>query len=64
MTKAELKRRALSPTEAASALGISRSVFYSDVVHELRTVRLGRRRLIPVAELERWLDRRAALWGE
>lgn len=30
-------------------------------MHELRIVRRGRRRLIPVRELERWLDENAAL---
>ena len=30
-------------------------------MHELRVVRCGRRRLIPVRELERWLDERAYL---
>ncbi|MGI9100773.1 MAG: hypothetical protein ACR2H2_20185 [Solirubrobacteraceae bacterium] len=29
------------------------------VMHELRVVRCGRRRLIPVGELERWLDENA-----
>ncbi len=28
-------------------------------MHELRIVRCGRRRLIPVRELERWLDEHA-----
>jgi hypothetical protein len=28
-------------------------------MHELRIVRRGRRRLIPVRELERWLDENA-----
>ena len=30
-------------------------------MHELRVVRRGRRRLIPVCELERWLDANASL---
>ena len=28
-------------------------------MHELRVVRKGRRRLIPVKELERWMDEQA-----
>jgi hypothetical protein len=33
-----------------------RALAVSVVMHELRVVRNGRRRLIPVSELERWLD--------
>jgi excisionase family DNA binding protein len=54
-------RLALSPDEAAAALGISRDHFDKHVQHELRVVRRGRRRLVPVRELERWLDREAAI---
>lgn len=53
-------RLALSPTEAASSLGISRDFFDQHVLPELRIVRRGRRRLIPVRELERWLDQHAS----
>jgi excisionase family DNA binding protein len=53
-------RGALSPAEAAAWLGIARSTFYADVLAELRVVQLGRRKLIPVSELERWLDEHAA----
>ena len=45
--------------EAAEALGLSRSVFYDRVLPELRTILVGRIRLVPVAELERWADREA-----
>jgi excisionase family DNA binding protein len=51
---------ALSPDEAAEALSVSRDFFDEHVMPELRVVRLGRRRLVPVAELHRWLDRSAA----
>jgi excisionase family DNA binding protein len=51
---------ALRPEQAANALGVSRSFFFASVLPELRVVRRGRLRLIPVAELERWLDRNAA----
>lgn len=50
-------RLALSPDEAAASLGVSRDYLDRHVLPELRHVRLGRRRLIPVRELERWLDR-------
>ena len=53
-------RLALSPDEAAACLGISRDFLDQHVMPELRIVRRGRRRLIPIRELERWLDREAA----
>jgi excisionase family DNA binding protein len=53
-------RLALSPDEAASVLGVSRDYLDQHVIGELRIVRRGRRILIALAELERWLDRAAA----
>jgi excisionase family DNA binding protein len=53
-------RLALTPDEAAAALGVSRDTLERHVLHELRVVRRGRRVLIPVRELERWLDESAA----
>jgi excisionase family DNA binding protein len=53
-------RLALSPDEAASVLGVSRDYLDEHVIGELRIVRRGRRILIALAELERWLDRSAA----
>ena len=50
------RRLALSPDEAAAALGVSRDFFDEHIAPELRIVRRGRRRLVPVRELERWLD--------
>lgn len=52
----ELPRLALSKVEAASALGVSVDFFDEHVMPELSIVRRGRRRLIPVAELQRWLS--------
>ena len=52
-------RLALSPAEAASSLGVSRDFFDQHVLPELRVVRRGRRRLIAVRELNRWLDQHA-----
>ena len=53
-------RLALSKAEAAAALGVSVDFFDEHIVCELRIVRRGRRRLIPVGELERWLEANAA----
>ena len=54
-------RLALSREEAAAALGIGLDFLDEHVVPELRVVRRGRRKLVPVAELERWLRVNAAL---
>jgi excisionase family DNA binding protein len=56
-------RLAVSPDEAAAALGVSRDYFDEHVISELRIVRRGRRILVSLAELERWLDRSAARVG-
>lgn len=53
-------RLALSPDEAARVLGVSRDYLDEHVIAELRIVRRGRRILIALSELERWLDRAAA----
>ncbi|CAA9476501.1 MAG: hypothetical protein AVDCRST_MAG53-335 [uncultured Solirubrobacteraceae bacterium] len=52
-------RLALSKRETAEALGVSVDFLEEHVMHELRVVRCGRRRLIPVSEVERWLDENA-----
>jgi excisionase family DNA binding protein len=52
-------RLALSPDEAAALLGVSRDYFDEHVIAELRIVRRGRRILVSLAELERWLERAA-----
>jgi hypothetical protein len=51
---------AFSKAESAAALGVSVDFFEEHVMPELRIVRRGRRRLIPVRELERWLADSAA----
>lgn len=53
-------RLALSKAEAAEALGVSVDFLERHVLDELRVVRRGRRRLIPMRALEAWLDRNAA----
>jgi excisionase family DNA binding protein len=48
---------ALSIVEAGAALGVSRPTIYVMIQRgQLRTVLIGRRRLIPVSELERILS--------
>jgi hypothetical protein len=42
-------------------LSMSRDSFDRYVRDELRLVRVGRKVLVPVRELERWLERNAAL---
>jgi excisionase family DNA binding protein len=54
-----IPRLALGPDDAAKAIGVSRDFFDEHVAPELRVVRRGRRRLIPLKELERWLDESA-----
>ena len=52
-------RLAVSPDEAAAILGVSRDYFDEHIVGELRVVRRGRRILVPLVEIERWLERNA-----
>ena len=53
-------RLALSPDEAAQAIGVSRDYLDEHVGSELRWVRRGRRKFVSIVELERWLERSAA----
>ena len=53
-------RLALTRAEAAAAIGVSLDSFERYVQPELRLIRRGRLRLVPVRELERWLDSNAA----
>lgn len=52
-------RLALTRTEAAEALGMSLDSFERYVQSEVRLVRRGRIRLVPVGELERWVAENA-----
>jgi hypothetical protein len=54
-------RLALTPNEAAQALGCSRDFFDEHIGPELRWVRRGRLKFVPIVELENWLRRNAAL---
>lgn len=58
-------RIALTPVEAAAAIGVGPDFFDANVAPELRLIRRGRKRLVPVSELERWIAENAeALFGE
>lgn len=54
-----IPRIALSRGEAARALGISLDSFERHVQSDLRLIRRGRLRLVPVTELQRWADEQA-----
>lgn len=54
--QSRIPRLAVSRVEAAEALGVSVDFLEEHVLHELRIVRRGRRRLIPLAELSRWME--------
>jgi excisionase family DNA binding protein len=57
---AEVPRLALSVSEACESLGVGWDLFHERIEPELKAVRLGRRKLYPVSELERWLADNAA----
>ena len=52
-------RGALAVGEACEWLGVSWDFWREHVAPEVRIVRRGRRKLVPVRELERWLDANA-----
>jgi excisionase family DNA binding protein len=47
---------AVSPTKAADLLGISRSKFYELLNEEIPAFKIGRRTLVRVADIERFLN--------
>jgi hypothetical protein len=53
-------RIALTPVEAAAAIGVGPDFFDANVAPELRLIRRGRKRLVPVSELERWTAENAS----
>jgi hypothetical protein len=56
---ASIQRLAYTPSEAAAAIGVGPDYFDEHVAPELRIVRRSRKRLVPVRELERWLEEHA-----
>lgn len=59
-SSAQILRLALSPDEAAASLGVSRDYLDEHIGPELKWVRRGRRKLVSISELQRWLDAAAA----
>jgi len=51
---------ALPREEAARSLGMSVDSFERHVQHEVRLIRRGKLRLVPIAEIERWCEDNAA----
>lgn len=60
VAKPQTPTLALSIEQACAALGISWDTWREHVEPEVRIVRIGRRKLVPVKELERWLDKNAS----
>ena len=59
MTERHVPRLALTRQEAAESLGMSLTSFKDHVQPEVRVIRRGRLRVIPVSELEAWAERNA-----
>jgi excisionase family DNA binding protein len=55
-----VRRLALSKAEAAESLGVSVDFLERHVMPDVRVVRCGRRRLIPISSLEHWLETHAS----
>ncbi len=55
MTARQVARVSLTRAEAAESLGVSLRFFEVHVAPHLRLVFLGRRRLVPVSELEKFV---------
>jgi hypothetical protein len=57
--EAPIPRVALTPPEAAAAIGCGEDFFSEHVRPEVRVIRRGRKVFIAVAELERWVEENA-----
>jgi hypothetical protein len=58
--RAPIRPLALTPARAAAALDMSEDHFREHVAPALRWVRQGRKRVVAVTELERWLESNAS----
>lgn len=52
---APIPRVALTPREAAASMGVGEDFFTKHVRPELRLIRRGRKVLVPLPEVERWI---------
>ncbi len=55
----QVPRVALSIEEACASLGVSWDTWSEHIAPHVGVIRLGRRKLVPVRELERWLAKEA-----
>lgn len=55
----KVERKALRLEEAAESLGVSLDFFREHIAPELKLIRKGRVRLVPVVELDRWIEESA-----
>ena len=60
-TRRPVPRVALTLDEAAEALGVSRDHLERHILCDLRVIRVGRRLLVRVSELERWAEHHEAV---
>ena len=56
-----VRRLCLTPEEAAASIGCSRAFWDEHILPDLRVIRKGKLVLVPVIELERYIQREAAL---
>lgn len=56
---APVPRVALTRQEAALSLGVSLSFFAEHIQPDLKLVRIGSVRLVPLRELEKWIEQQA-----
>lgn len=56
---APVPRLALNVKDACAAVGVSWDVWREHIEPDVRLVRIGARKLVPVSELERWLAEHA-----
>ena len=56
---APVPRLSLNVGEACLALGISWDLWREHIEPDIRLVRVGRRKLVAISELQRWLDANA-----
>ena len=55
LSRARPSRIALSPREAAEVLGVSRTYFDDSILPRLKVRKVGRRILVPIDEIDRFL---------